>query len=58
MSDIGQTEQQVDTTVKNLRNYIYLLETSNLHKKKSQGDIEMVEKIIRKVKSVVEEEGK
>lgn len=22
MSDIGQTEQQVDTTVKNLRNYI------------------------------------
>ena len=47
-----------DTTVKNLRNYIYLLETSNLHKKKPQGDIEMVEKIIRKVKSVVEEEGK
>ena len=34
MSDIGQTEQQVDTTVKNLRNYIYLLETGNLHKQK------------------------
>ena len=58
MSDIVQTEQQLDTTLKNLRNYIYLLETSNLHKKKPQGDIEMVEKIIRKVKSVVEEEGK
>lgn len=42
--------------IMNLRRQIYFLEAGNLHKKVPQPDAEMVEKIIKQIKRLVDNE--
>lgn len=57
MSDIERDEQQLDATVQKLRRYIYMLEKDNMRKKIPQSDSDMIDKIIRAIRSAVDEEG-
>lgn len=57
MSDIERDEQQLDATVQKLRRYIYMLEKDNMRKKTPQSDSDMIDKIIRVIRSAVDEEG-
>lgn len=57
MSDIERDEQQLDATVQKLRRYIYMLEKDNMRKKTPQSDSDMIDKIIRAIRSAVDEEG-
>ena len=57
MSDIERDEQQLDVTVQKLRRYIYMLEKDNMRKKTPQSDSDMIDKIIRAIRSAVDEEG-
>ena len=57
MSDIESDEQQLDATVQKLRRYIYMLEKDNMRKKTPQSDSDMIDKIIRAIRSAVDEEG-
>lgn len=56
MSDIERDEQQLDVTVQKLRRYVYMLEKDNMRKKTPQSDSEMVDKIIKAIRSAVDEE--
>lgn len=57
MSDIERDEQQLDATVQKLRRYIYMLEKDNMRKKTPQSDSDMIDKIIRAIRSAVDEGG-
>lgn len=57
MSDIERDGQQLDATVQKLRRYIYMLEKDNMRKKIPQSDSDMIDKIIRAIRSAVDEEG-
>lgn len=57
MNDIERDEQQLDAKVQKLRRYIYMLEKDNMRKKTPQSDSDMIDKIIRAIRSAVDEEG-